>query len=332
MNGSAAALWLAGGFCSGVVCTWVARSLALRWGVVALPNPIIPQHTRSIALLGGVGVAAGIAVCCLSAALVQGAEDFWPSLQIGVAALPFLVLGVIDDLRALAPGLKFALQALAALTAVSWLGPGEVFGHVSGDFAFSVWWVLIVVNAFNLTDVCDGLVGGLSALVLVFLGCSLPNAPLLAFCGAGACLGFLVFNRPPASIYLGDGGSHVLGFLAAILSLGLFSRGPVGVLQALLILAVPLFELVFLTGVRIGKGIPWWRGSPDHFALRLQAAGLSRIQSDTIAWVAAAGLGALALALPELPVALRAAAGVLLVSTGAVATLQLLRFEVTPSA
>src|SRR5207245_10489868 len=103
---------------------------------------------------------------------------------------------------------------------------------------------------------------------------------------AGASAGFLVFNCPPARIFLGDAGSHLLGFLLAACTMSSF---PVAATwrhyaAVLLLVGVPLFELVFLTVTRIRKGLPWWRGSPDHFSLRLLAAGLSRLQADVVGW------------------------------------------------
>ncbi len=123
-----------------------------------------------------------------------------------------------------------------------------------------------------------------------------PEGRILALGAAGACIGFLFFNRPPATIFLGDAGSHLLGFLLAAVGILHFRNAPAwtSFVAACLVVAVPLFEFAFLFVIRVRKGIPWWRGSPDHFALRLQARGFSRLGADLIAWTAALILASVA--------------------------------------
>lgn len=260
-------------FCAAAVAsvagTWFARTLALKCGFVSRPNPIVPQHTRPVAYLGGLGVAIGLA---MSVAHVP--SSLWPP------ALLFLILGIVDDLRPFRPLHKFLLQCVIAALAVLLGFP--ILGFL---------WILTLVNAVNLTDVCDGLVA--SICVPLFLGLALLNPGLaaIAVAVAGASLGFLVFNKPPATIFLGDAGSHLLGFLAAALSPLSLRLAP----SALLIAGVFLFELVFLIIVRTRKGLQWWKGSPDHFALRLQAHGWSKARTVLAAVAAEVLLAAMAL-------------------------------------
>jgi UDP-GlcNAc:undecaprenyl-phosphate/decaprenyl-phosphate GlcNAc-1-phosphate transferase len=118
----------------------------------------------------------------------------------------------------------------------------------------------------------------------------------------GATLGFLVFNRPPATIFLGDGGSHLLGFIvgATLLSVTSSTMQPSWKHAAASVVAcgVVLLEVALLMYSRTRTGIPWWRGSPHHFSLRLQARGLSRLATDVVAWSVAAVLCAIAWFLP----------------------------------
>ena len=161
-------------------------------------------------------------------------------------------------------------------------------------------WIVMLVNAFNVTDVCDGLVAGLSIIGLIMLAHINVTQSFLAMAMAGSCVGFLVFNFPPASIFLGDAGSHLLGFTVAALTLGMTPKPSewwLRPLQMLLVAMVPLFEVVLLIYTRRRKGIAWWRGSPDHMALRLQSANLSKGQTDTLIWVAASLLAAAAFSL-----------------------------------
>ena len=193
-------------------------------------------------------------------------------------SLAFLALGTIDDLRALPPAPKFLCQALAAGIAVH-AGIRGSFTGIAGVDAVASWlWICTLVNAFNFVDVCDGLLSSIVVVALLALAVACPSQSHLAYACAGSCIGFLLFNWPPATIFLGDAGSHFLGFVAAAVSL--LSVGhdgqPLSWLAMMLVFAVPLFELVFITAIRIRLRIPWWRGSPDHFALRMQAAGWSR--------------------------------------------------------
>ena len=110
---------------------------------------------------------------------------------------------------------------------------------------------------------------------------------------AGACAGFLVLNAPRASIFLGDAGSHFVGFLLAALSMQTVGgRDRFAEFTAvLLVLGVFLFELVFLVWARRRRGLSWWLGSDDHAAIRLQAAGLTVWSTDVVLWVCGAMLG-----------------------------------------
>jgi UDP-GlcNAc:undecaprenyl-phosphate GlcNAc-1-phosphate transferase len=277
------------------ISTAGVRAFARRAGIVSAPNPIVPQHTRAVAYLGGIGVAAGAAVGIASAA-VMGVSDPAPTVLVA-GALFFLGLGTYDDLRPLRPAHKFGLQIAAALTlALCGLTPA-VNKTPAIDVGLASLVLVVAVNAVNLTDVCDGLVAGLAALALACWGLLDPSLRAFAWSGAGACLGFLVFNRPPASIFLGDAGSHMLGFaLAGLILLSVRRHGDGSMLAAGAIASgVFLFELGFLVVVRARKGLPFWRGSPDHFSLRLQARGLTRAQTDTAAWTAGAACAAAAL-------------------------------------
>jgi UDP-GlcNAc:undecaprenyl-phosphate GlcNAc-1-phosphate transferase len=295
----------------GAFGTCFARGIALRRKILNQPNPIVPQHTCAVPYLGGLGIAIGIGLTALFA-------DLNLPMRVAFPALLFLVIGTLDDLRPIPPGPKFGIQALAAAAAVAAGNRAALTGWGTADILLSALWIIITVNAFNVTDVCDGLVGGLSVICFLFLALLIPNNSTLLFAMAAASLGFLLFNFPPARIFLGDGGSHLLGFLAASFTLTLVrnsGRWP-ELPQALLICSLPLSELAFLVATRICKGIPWWKGSADHFSLRLQVSGLSRSQTDLVAWTLSALFGLQAVLLNGSPryiqmLMLAAASGVL---------------------
>jgi UDP-GlcNAc:undecaprenyl-phosphate GlcNAc-1-phosphate transferase len=281
-----------------VLATALVARGARRYGIVSRPNPIVPQHTREVAYLGGVGVMLGWALTVAGVQVFQASElvsglKLSAPLGFVIGSILFLVLGIGDDLRAFSAAPKFALQVLAAAVAV---GLGSIY-PASGiwlvDTLVSMLWIVTVVNAMNFVDVCDGLAGGLALVMLLALAAFGGSTSLVLIAGAGAVAGFLVHNLPPARVFLGDAGSHLLGFwLAAASLLGAKAHGAWPWWPAmLLLLGVPLFETAFITVVRYRKGLPWWKGSPDHFALRLQAVGFSRWQTDLLAWSVAVLLG-----------------------------------------
>jgi len=279
----------------GVVGTWLARALARHWNVVNEPNPIVPQHVRPTAYFGGVGLALGMGLALAILAARGALQDLTgpSSAAMAAGAVLYLFLGLLDDIRPLRPAMKFGLQVVVAGLVVVLGLVLPLTGLQGVDGAVTVFWIVAVVNAVNFTDVCDGLVAGLAVLWSCAFVLVTPEMGPLWLTVAGACLGCLVFNAPPASIFLGDAGSHLLGFCLAagtVHTVGAHGVWP-GAAVAALAGGVPLFELVFITGVRIRKGLPWWRGSPDHFSLRLQAAGLSRWRTDVLAWAVAAALG-----------------------------------------
>lgn len=313
-------------------------AFARKHGLVSYPNPIVPQHTSVVAYLGGVGILTAVAATfILFLALKYLGFQIPPGLMMPspsyiISSVLFLTLGVIDDLTVLKPALKFALQLL--VTAIVMLS--GLVGSFSGirwlDVMISGLFVLTIINAVNLTDVCDGLVGGLTVIMLLFFSHFNSNNFALTRIFAGACVGFLVLNLPPAKVFLGDAGSYLLGFILAAEALSATSRRPLwsAVPASLLALGVPLFELIFITVIRIRKGLPWWKGSPDHFSLRLQARGLSRLKTDFIAWAAAALFCAGALTLQVLSFGGQLILMCAVVMLCAVSWRYLLRWEVNP--
>lgn len=299
----------------------LAERLAEATGFVAKPNPLVTQHVRPVAYLGGLAVLAGLA-CGMA---IAGRPLPAGYLVAGIAL--FTLLGVVDDARPFQPGAKFMLQsAIATVTVVMGLR-ADLTGIPLVDDALVVVLAVTLVNAVNFTDVCDGLVASLG---IVTLGAAVfvlhPANTSICLAGSGACAGFLLRNRPPARIFLGDAGSHLLGFLmAAVWVDAIASGGAHNIIRGTLVYGVFLFELLFITAVRIWKGLPWWRGSPDHFSLRLQVAGWSRGSLDTVAALSTVGLSFIGWAESKI-----GAVSALLcaLACGAFASAYLLRFDV----
>lgn len=286
---STSALWL--GFGLALVFAALAavavRASSRRVGLIDAPDPLVPAHTRPVATLGGIAVAFGF----LIGALVVDLEPL--GLEFAVGGALFLAIGVVDDVLKLSVSWKLLLQLVGAATVVALGARLELTGRPALDAAIAFLWILVVVNAVNLTDISDGLVSGLAAIAFLTLAAIDPSRGEAAILAAGACLGFLVLNAPKASIFLGDAGSHFVGFLLAALSLQTVNgRDAVAEFSAVVLtVGVFLFELAFLISARRRRGLRWWLGSDDHVALRLQAAGLSVWSTNVVLWVCGAMLG-----------------------------------------
>jgi UDP-GlcNAc:undecaprenyl-phosphate GlcNAc-1-phosphate transferase len=258
-----------------------------------------------------------------------GSSVSLPAIAVGGTLA--MVVGLVDDLRPLRAAQKLAAQTAVAVVAVALGLSPRWTGVPLLDVAAAILLILLAVNALNLIDVCDGLAGGVAAVILGFFFLAGGNDTLLALAVAAACVGFLTLNFPPGRIFLGDAGTHLLGFVIAALAIANAGRpGTVPFVSVLLALGLPLFELVFVTVVRVRKGIPWWCGSPDHYALRLQRAGLSPAAAAVSSWLAAGLLCTGAWLYWRAPTA-RAAVAAITLAAFAVAWQLLLRCDRSPN-
>lgn len=202
-------------------------------------------------------------------------------------------LGLWDDLRALGAKVKLFGQVFTAslvyflglnITKVSYPG-----GHWSVDlgpwtsYGVSIFWLIAVPNIINLIDGFDGLASGLGVFLASTLGLvALHNEQLAvawyAFTLAGALLGFLVFNFPPAKIYLGDGGAYLIGFCIAALSLTSSNKGSVAavLLVTVVALGLPILDTAFAILRRGARGFPLFQADADHIHHKLERFGFSK--------------------------------------------------------
>jgi UDP-GlcNAc:undecaprenyl-phosphate GlcNAc-1-phosphate transferase len=291
-------------FAFSLILVPVFRRIALRAGLVAHPKND-RWHRRPTALLGGVAIAAAL----FGAVAAAGALGRQPVLIV-CAGLIF-ALGLTDDLISLKPSTKLVAQiALASV----FLGFGERLNwtnSVTLDSLLTILWVVGVTNAFNLLDNMDGLCAGIAIIVgssyLVGLfpvgqsGRALFEAQYTAAL-VGAVLGFLFYNFHPASIFMGDSGSLLIGFSFAGLMLGPIP-GTVGkssfvsiVAAPVLVLLIPIFDTSLVTISRMLSGRPASVGGRDHSSHRLVAVGLSERAAVRVLWLLAALGGAIGLA------------------------------------
>jgi UDP-GlcNAc:undecaprenyl-phosphate GlcNAc-1-phosphate transferase len=275
-------------------------------------------HSEPIPLAGGLAVLTGlsmpllIAGCCLLwNGRHQGVWDpwryGWDQRHLQVAAilaggLLMLLVGLLDDRFELSPTVKLIGQAVAASIAA---GAGIqikafVFSGV-GSFLVTVIWILALTNALNFLDNMNGLCAGLGVLASAFFGLHAAThghylVASMEFLTAGALLGFLPHNFPTARAFLGDAGSHLTGYLLAIMAvLPHFYTGSteskLSAFRPLLILAVPIFDLLSVIVIRWRLGQPVYVGDNNHISHRLTRKGLSRTRAVLVIWLAAAICG-----------------------------------------
>jgi len=172
------------------------------------------------------------------------------------------------------------------------------------SYAITILWILTVINAFNFMDNMNGLCAGLGAIgATLFAIIAAANGEYLVatigFLMCGALIGFLPWNFPNARAFLGDAGSHLVGYLLAVMAIlpHFYTRlnpHPLAVLAPLLVLAVPLLDLAQVSGFRTLRRKPFWVGDTNHLSHRLVRAGLSRTRAVLVLWLAAVVIGSLA--------------------------------------
>jgi UDP-GlcNAc:undecaprenyl-phosphate GlcNAc-1-phosphate transferase len=297
-------LIFAGALVLAVGGTPLVRRLALRLGVLDQPNAR-KIHVNPIPLLGGLAIYAAF----IAALLIFGNRyriDELLSILVGASLVSFL--GVWDDRRGMSPFLKLAGQIFAASILV-------VTGVYIGTFPWewvnilvTLGWVIVITNAMNLLDNMDGLSGGVGAAAAIYflLLAAINDQYLVGALSAalvGACIGFLVYNFNPASIFMGDAGSLFLGFVLA--AVGIKLRFPEGLeivtwMVPVLILGLPLFDTTLVIISRLRRGLnPLTTPGKDHVSHRLVALGYTRREAVLICYLICAGLGVIALFVTE---------------------------------
>jgi UDP-N-acetylmuramyl pentapeptide phosphotransferase/UDP-N-acetylglucosamine-1-phosphate transferase len=296
-----------------------------RKGVLDRPNPR-SSHARATPRGGGIAVC--LAVLPIWVALGIGGRVALGVVAIVVGTVLLAAVSWLDDLRGLAPASRLAAHGLAvalgcfalppaAIPLPGVLGPALYFAGIGLAW---VWWI----NLYNFMDGIDGLAGAEAAAIglglVLFAGFGAGFDPRLAWLAAailGAAIGFLVWNWPPARIFLGDVGSTTLGYLSGFLLIGAALRG-----HWRIALVLPLYFLADATitlGRRVVRGERFWEAHRQHFYQRALARGLDHgavtrrvIAADIVlilcGWTAENGWGAAALAAAAASVALLLAA------------------------
>jgi Fuc2NAc and GlcNAc transferase len=239
------------------------------------------------------------------------------ALVLGAGGLAVAVVGLVDDLRDVSAPVRAAVHAVAAVIAVAVLGLPGGGGPLSLVAAVLLVVALVwVVNLYNFMDGIDGLAGGqavVAAVGIALLGGAVPAVAAAALALAGAVMGFLVLNAPPAKIFMGDVGSGFLGFVLGVLGLQTWARADVALPVVALLLAPFLLDATGTLALRVLRGERWYEPHRDHVYQRLTRAGLTHRGVSLLYVVLAALLVLEAVALRDAPYAVPASVGTFLV-------------------
>ena len=279
----------------------IVKLLAVQLGAVDKPNARKVHH-KLMPRMGGLAIYAGVWLVVFT---------FYPFSQslmsffLGATMLVFV--GIVDDITDMPAKLKLVGQIIAACIVT--------FGGIRIDFVTSVFgeagtmalnflsvpctviWIVAIINAVNLIDGLDGLAAGVSAISAITLAvCALINGlndiAVLAFALMGACMGFLVFNFHPASIFMGDTGSMFLGYTLAVLSIMGTAKG--------VTLGIPIFDTLFAIVRRMMANKPIFEADKAHLHHRLMAKGLSHRNTVLLIYAISIGLSISAIIVNEM--------------------------------
>ncbi len=302
------------------VAIYPIRRHAGRLGLVAKPGGH-STHVNVTPLGGGLGIWAGIVITFAAGTVVVGLLRQSPDLQSHVPAFlsvhldgvwsrcgqlwalmgagtTLVVLGFIDDRRGVHPWIRLAIEFAVSGFVVYGLGFGltAFIGIEWLTNLLSILWIVGLINSFNMLDNMDGLSGGVAAIISASMAIVMLLTPesgsmvsqlfvaALLLVVLGSLLGFLWHNRPPATIFMGDAGSYLVGFLIAVAMLmatyaGNINHRPHAVLAPLCVMAVPLYDMTTVLWIRIREGRSPFVGDRSHFSHRLVDLGLSRTQA-----------------------------------------------------
>ncbi len=293
------------GFAAALGLTPLSRQIAMRLGVVDKPNHR-KIHQDHKPLMGGLAIYLAFAISLL----LFSPPRYMVEIGAVLSSTAFLaVVGLADDRYNLGIRVRLVAMTIAALVVVAAGIQIRLFKIPLFDIPLTVLWVLTIINAANFMDNMDGLTAGLSASAAAFFmviaftqGLTLVSS--LAAALLGSAVGFLIYNFNPSSIFMGDMGALVLGFILAILGIKLqFADQPPGVtwMIPILVLALPIFDIFLVVFTRLLEGRSPGQAGKDHTSHRLMSVGFSQRQTIFILYGACFLFGLLGLVVSAAP-------------------------------
>jgi UDP-GlcNAc:undecaprenyl-phosphate GlcNAc-1-phosphate transferase len=296
---------VAAAFIISFAATPIVKSFANRVGAIDVPKDNRRMHTQPIPRLGGLAIFLGF---LLTVVLFADISREVQGILLGSVVV--VIVGVIDDIVPLPAWLKFIIQIGAALIAVYhgvvmriimnpffWTASEYLsFGYFS--IPVTVLWIVAITNSVNLIDGLDGLAAGVSAIssftmMIIAIVVTDINVAIIMAALAGACIGFLPYNRNPAKIFMGDTGALLLGYVLATVSIiGLFKLyAVISFVIPFLVVGLPLFDTAFAFLRRILSGRSPMSPDRGHFHHRLIDMGFNQKQAVAIAYAISGILG-----------------------------------------
>jgi UDP-GlcNAc:undecaprenyl-phosphate GlcNAc-1-phosphate transferase len=261
-------------------------------------------HVTPVPMLGGVAIYAGL----IAAVTMSGTAPLRELLGVLGGATIMTLFGLVDDRYGMRPLIKILGQILAGGILI-WSGiqvalfPWQVFNII-----LTLGWIIGICNAINFLDNMDGLAAGITTVASAFffvlaLVEGLGLVASLAAATLGACVGFLYYNFKPASLFMGDAGSMLLGFVLAVFGIKLqFASAPLHVtwMIPVIILGLPIFDTTLVVFSRLRRGKPIYQGGKDHTSHRFVSVfGMTQARSVMTLYLVAAVLGLIGLMLRD---------------------------------
>jgi UDP-GlcNAc:undecaprenyl-phosphate GlcNAc-1-phosphate transferase len=296
--------------------TWPIRALAIRLGAMDHPNLDRKSQTAPVPYLGGIAIALGISITTAAAVLISNANHSTTSetntqqttirlaAQIILPALALGAMGLYDDLKSLPAWPRLLTQTLVgtalALFIINTGTQGTAFASPTINTAITIFWIVGICNSINFFDNLDGAASGTAAIAALGIfviafdrGQELVSA--LSIVTAGATIGFLMWNKSPAKIYMGDAGALFLGVIFSVLTIRLnpaITPTWKSLTIPVILLAVPLLDTTTAVISRLSRKFSPLTGGKDHLSHRLVRSGLTRRQAALALW-SASGICAL---------------------------------------
>jgi UDP-GlcNAc:undecaprenyl-phosphate GlcNAc-1-phosphate transferase len=290
------------------VLTPLMRKIAIAKEILDYPNSTHKSHSQPTPYLGGVAIIVGVVTITYSALLFSDftMSNFWLATSLLGPAVAMGLIGLWDDLKQLPPLPRLIGQTIAgvvvAVTLIITNNLGNPTGSTSLDMLISIIWVVGICNSINFFDNLDGGAAGTTAITaialtyLAIIGDQLLISSL-SLVLVGATLGFLIWNKSPARIYMGDAGALFLGVLLATLTIRLNPETDLTIASfsvPLLLLAVPILDTSVAVISRLRRRVSPFQGGKDHLSHRLIRLGLSRRKSALSLWLLSAFFALLA--------------------------------------
>jgi UDP-GlcNAc:undecaprenyl-phosphate GlcNAc-1-phosphate transferase len=285
--------------------TPLMRKIALAQGVLDRPNSSHKSHKTPVPYLGGVAIIIGVVVVSYIALISNKFiwSNFWLATSVLGPAVVMGLVGLLDDIKSLNPLPRFVGQSIAGLVVAFILILNDNIGNPTGitafDAAITVLWIVGICNSINFFDNLDGGAAGtvaITAISLTYLAIIGDQyfIAALSVVVAGSTLGFLIWNRAPARIYMGDAGALFLGLLIATLTVRFKPSTDNSVSSfaiPVLLLAIPILDTTVAVLSRLRRKVSPFQGGKDHLSHRLVRYGFSRKVSAIMLWLLSALYG-----------------------------------------